>query len=90
MRYFTIVDFQHWIAATFLGLLLVILAYISWAGYKRRPMNKVDLSDETMPDHPPPSEDRPISPILIFVYVGCLFWMLLYMMMVGLAGGPIR
>ncbi len=90
MRYFTILDFQHWVAALFIGGLLPILAYVSWSGYVRRKAEKLDLSDDTMPLEPPESEHHSVAPILIFIYIGTFFWMIAYLLMVGLAGGPIK
>ena len=89
MRFFTILDFQHWIEATVFGLFLCILAYVTWAGYESRKIGKADLSDASMPESPPGSEHNAIAPVLVITYVGVILWILGYMLRNGIFGGPI-
>ena len=82
MRYFTLLDFQHWVLALFLGLLAVILIYVAWRLY---PEQKDTAGIIPPADHTPDS--NPIPPILIFVSVGALLWALGYVIVEGMLGG---
>ena len=87
MRYFTLLDFQHWALAFCLGLFSVIVVYIAWHGYQRRRFEDLDVTDRTKPTEVPGSEHNAIAPILVFVYIGILLWIFFYVVLVGLGGG---
>lgn len=89
MRYFTLLGFQHWILALFLGLFSAIAVYIAWYGYFRRRFEDLDVSDKTKPTDVPGSEHNAIAPILVFVYIGIGLWILLYVVFIGLGDRPI-
>ena len=89
MRYFTLLDFHHWIAALCLGLVLVIGVYIAWSGYYTRRFEDLDVSEESKPVEVPGSEHHPIAPFLFLVIAGILLWVFFYVIIIGLHGGPI-
>lgn len=82
MRYFTLIDFQHWVVALFFGLLTVILIYIAWRLYPEQE----DTAGNASPDDHIPGSNL-IPPILIFVSVGALLWALAYVIIEGILGG---
>lgn len=86
MRYFTLLDFQHWVLALFLGLLAVIFVYIGWRFYPD-PEEKEITEEQLHSGHAPGA--RPIAPILIFIYVGAIIWALGYAIVEGIMGGAI-
>ena len=84
MRYFTLLDFQHWVLALGLGLLAVIFVYIGWRFY---PVPEEE--EEGTGVQPPASHasgSRPVAPILIFIYVGAVLWALGYAIVEGIMG----
>ena len=88
MRYFTLLDFQHWALALCLGLLAVILIYIAWRTYPAPAPQDEELDDARV--HTSHSRGpHPFPPILIFIYVGALLWALGYAVVRGLWGGGI-
>jgi hypothetical protein len=86
MRYFILLDFQHMVLAFFLGLLAVLFAYAAWCGYPSRKTSEKESGEmgeaETTPAHPLP-------PILLLVFAGSALWLLGYMLVRGIFGGPI-
>ena len=61
MRYFTLLDFQHWVLALFLGLVAVIFVYIAWRFYPV-PEGEGESVGERLPTgHRPGS--HPIAPV---------------------------
>ena len=94
MRYFALLDLQHMVLALFLGLGLVILLYAAWMGYRdREPDEPAERPGETREDEDAEPggehEDNPVSPMLILLYVGVVTWMVAYVIVVGIRGGPI-
>ncbi len=89
MRYFTLLAFQHWVLALFLGLFSAIAIYISWYGYYRRRFEDLDVSEKTKPTEVPGAEHNTVAPILIFVYIGIGLWIFFYVIIIGLGSDPI-
>jgi hypothetical protein len=99
MRYFALLDLQHMVLALFLGLGLVVLLYAAWMGYREREPEEsagppgglegtgaaeaggVETGEE---EH----RDNPIPPMLILLYTVVAVWMVSYLMVVGIRGGP--
>jgi Ca2+/Na+ antiporter len=86
MRYFILLDFQHWVLALFLGLLAVLFVYIAWSGYPSREAEE-PIHEELASGHG--SSSHPIPPLLVFVFVGAILWLLAYVVMRGIYGGAI-
>jgi hypothetical protein len=88
MRYFTIIDFQDMVLAIFLGLCVLVLIYLAWAGYSRiRDDKELDPSDdaELISRH----GHNPVPPVLIVLFAGIAIWALIYLIFFGIMGGPI-
>jgi len=87
MRYFTLLDFQHWVLALFLGLLAVIFIYIGWRFYPTPEEGEETANERLHTGHA--TGTHPIAPILIFIYIGALLWALGYVVVEGILGGAI-
>jgi hypothetical protein len=87
MRYFVLLDFQHWVLALFLGLLAVIFIYIAWRFYPAPEEGEGAAGGLPPAGHVQGS--HPIAPILIFIYVGSILWALGYAIVEGILGGAI-
>lgn len=87
MRYFTLLDFQDWLVALCLGLLVVILIYVAWRLYPEPEEEEgAESTGGQMPAGHAPSLN-PFPPILIFVSIGALLWALGYVIIEGILGG---
>ncbi len=82
MRYFVWVDFQYGIVALFLGVVGVILAYMAWASYPKR---RVERSAEEIKElhgrerqaaHD--FEKNPIAPFIVSIFVIIPLWSFFY------------
>jgi len=76
------------VLALFLGLGALILIYLSWAGYRRTRDDKeldTDNDNELISRH----GRNPIAPVLIILYAGIALWALIYLVFIGIKGGPI-
>lgn len=89
MRYFALLDFQHWILGFALGLVLLIAVYMTWRGYPRDRESIDDPFQELRPDFVPPSEHHPITPFLLFFHVGVAIWVVAYWVVIGIFGGGV-
>ena len=91
MRFFPLLDFQHWVLAFFLGLTAVILVYLAFGSYQRRradgkqTLEEPQSAGEVAGDHG--DEHNPIPPFLKVVYAGIVVAALGYMIVVGIRGG---
>ncbi len=87
MRFFDLLDFQYLVLAIFLGLISVFVIYLAFGGYRsRRGMAEKEVTEE----YPEGlgSGDNPIPPFLIFLYLAVLIWIIFYVFLFGLRGGP--
>jgi hypothetical protein len=88
MRYFPLLDFQIVILLTFLGLAVLILLYVAFRGpLSATDQKSKDMGRETYPEGIE-AENRPTPPLLIFVYVAFVLWAAMYVIFIGLRGGP--
>jgi hypothetical protein len=81
MQYYSLLSFQHWVLGVFLGLGLVLLLYIGWAGI---PPRKEETGEPQGGDH---DGNNPVAPFLVFIFVGIVLWAFSYMIVIGLRGG---
>ena len=88
MRFFPIFDFQMVVLLTFLGLCACILLYVAFGGSRLSRGQKEE--EEEVEDYPSGIKTgrRPLPPILIFVFVAFIVWVVLYVVVVGIRGGP--
>jgi hypothetical protein len=88
MRYFPLLDFQTVILLIFIGLIVLLLLYIAFSGHpfligKKEGREKKEEFPEGIQ-----TTNRPIPLLLIFVYAGFIIWALVYVIVIGLRGGP--
>ncbi len=89
MRFFDVLDFQYLILTVFLGIVSLLLIYLSLRSYsfswKERPKSGED-------EHEYPGGLRigthPIPPLLLFVFIGFGVWLFIYVIFYGILGGP--
>jgi len=90
MRFFSLLDFQHWVLAFFLGLTALILVYLAFGSYTRRraegprAMEKPSVAGEVGVAHA--GEENPIPSLLIVVYLGIMVSAVAYVVFVGIRG----
>jgi hypothetical protein len=87
MQFFPLVTFQEMVLAFFLGLGTVLLLYLAWGSYPKRPVE--EICPEESPESPEPGKgregaDHPLPPFLIFIYAGVAVWILAYLIVIGL------
>jgi len=88
MQYFPLVDLQHWMLAIFLGLVSLILVYLAFGSHPSREKSLEREQRERDLLFGEETEKNPMAPILIFVYVGVVVFAILYLILIGLRGGP--
>lgn len=88
MRYFSLLDFQTVVLLTFLGLAVFVLLYIAFGGSVYLTGRKEKEGEKE--EYPGGIEvgNRPIPPLLVFIYVAFVVWALAYVIVIGLRGGP--
>jgi len=87
LRFFALLDFRYYVLAVFLGLITVLIIYIS---FKRTPAEEEEDRGDFMelPEEPSVAQ-HPIPPILLFIYIGVVIWSILYVIFWGILGEPI-
>jgi hypothetical protein len=90
MRFFFLQDYQHWLLAVFLGIVLAILVYLALRSYGYTNARADGRSRETF-DYPDGIVGRnfPTPPFILFLYIGLAIWIIIYVIYVGIMGGPI-
>jgi hypothetical protein len=88
MRFFPVFDFQMVVLLTFLGLSACILLYVAFGG--SRSSGGQQKEDEEVENYPGGirAGKNPLPPILIFVYVAFIVWTVIYVVLIGMKGGP--
>ena len=87
MQFFPLVNFQHWVLAIFLGLVLLILVYLAFGSHGRRTECAAERDErEILFDEEPVK--KPMPPILIVVFWGAIFFALSYFILIGIKGPP--
>lgn len=94
MRAYGLLDFQAMIVAFFLGLVAVILTYVAWGKYALRNEGRIPKEEPEPTEIPgyersPEGKAMPVAPFLIVLYVGTVVWIVAYIVIVGIFGGPI-
>ncbi len=87
MRFFFLLDYQHWLLAFCLGLILAILVYLGFSAYEDSSSrsNKKTEEEFTYPDGIR-GKNFPTPAFIIFIYLGFIIWAILYVIFVGLRG----
>jgi fucose permease len=86
MRFFSLFDFQYFILALFLGLISVLIIYLSFGKGEGRA--EEDIEHPQFPEVLQEERKR-IPTILLFVYLGFLVWAIIYVVFIGIRGGAI-
>jgi hypothetical protein len=92
MRFFALLDFQHMVLAFFLGLVAVIVTAVAWGSYPRRGKDDPDFEEgegQITLESGVVIGSGPMAPLLVFLYVLIIAWVLGYLIIEGLLGGPI-
>ena len=88
MRYFSLLDFQTFLLLTFLGLMFLVLLYVALGGQTPSKVSREGKEDEEEFPEGIKAKRNPVPLILVFVYLGFIAWVVGYVIMVGLRGGP--
>jgi hypothetical protein len=87
MQFFPLVNFQHWVLAIFLGLILLILVYLAFGSHGRRTEGPAGRDERDFLSGEDPVK-KAMPPILIVVFLGALFFALGYFILIGIKGPP--
>ncbi len=87
MRFFFLQDYQHWLMAVFLGIVLAILVYLGFTAYSDS-RARSDAKAEREITYPDGIRGKHFStPLFIFfIYLGFFIWAILYVIFVGMKG----
>jgi hypothetical protein len=90
MRFFFLQDYQHWLLAVFLGIVLAILVYLAFRSYGYSNERADERARQGL-DHPDGivGKNFPTPPFILFLYIGLAVWVIIYVIYVGIMGGPI-
>ncbi|MEN6617482.1 MAG: hypothetical protein ABFD12_13075 [Syntrophorhabdus sp.] len=90
MRFFFLMDYQHWLLAVGLGLILVILIYLAFRSYGYSSERDTGKSQQTFyyPDGIQ-GKNFPTPPVILFLYFGFVIWAICYVIFIGILHGPI-
>ncbi|MHB8111406.1 MAG: hypothetical protein ACYDHW_15380 [Syntrophorhabdaceae bacterium] len=90
MRFFILQDYQHWLLAVILGLVLAILVYLAFRSYGYSRERDTGKAKEKF-HYPDGIEGTnfPMPPFLLFLYFGFIIWMICYVIFFGILHGPI-
>jgi len=93
MRFFALLDLQYLTVSLCLGLVALILVYLSWASYTTRKEAPGDGRDAPEvspgPSLPPHGPGNPVPAFVIFIYLGMLFSAVGYWLYAALSGIPV-
>ncbi|OPY66858.1 MAG: hypothetical protein A4E57_02602 [Syntrophorhabdaceae bacterium PtaU1.Bin034] len=87
MRFFHLLDYQHWLLGLFLGLVLAIILYLAFTAYR---YSSERADERAQQDFRYPDGIRgknfPAPAFIIFIYVGFIVWTVCYIIFVGVRG----
>ena len=87
MRFFFLQDYQHWVLAVFLGMVLAILVYLGFTAYSDSGARSGKKGEEefTYPDGIR-GKNFATPLFILFLYLGFFIWAILYVIFVGMKG----
>jgi len=90
MRFFFLQDYQHWLLAVFLGLVLAIMVYLGFRSFWYSNQRADKRAHESFP-YPDGivGKNFPATPLILFLYVTFVAWAVIYVFYIGILGGPI-
>ncbi len=87
MRFFVLQDYQHWLMAVFLGMVLAILVYLGFTAYSD---SRARADEKSQQEHIYPDgikgRSSPTPTFILFIYLGFFIWAILYVIFVGTKG----
>ena len=94
MRFFTLVDFQHFILGLFLGLAAALVIYLAfrYTGSRRQQEGNGGEAEESAPSGYPEGlriGDNPVPPVILLLLLGFVVWFIFYVFIFGIFGGPV-
>ncbi|HVN23983.1 MAG TPA: hypothetical protein VMT71_08420 [Syntrophorhabdales bacterium] len=88
MRFFFLHDYQDWLLSVFLGIVLAILVYLAFRSYGYASRRAGEKAEEVYPDGII-GKNFPTTPFILFLYIGFVVWAIIYVIYIGIKGGPI-
>ena len=87
MRFFFLRDYQDWLMAVFLGIVLAILVYLGFTAYSdsRARSGEKGKEEFTYPDSIR-GKNFATPLFILFLYLGFLIWAILYVIFIGMKG----
>ena len=88
MRYFDLLNLQHWIISIFPALVIVLL-FAAALGYIRTRRRKTEEEENRIIEEFPggiKGRNAPFPLFLTLVIIGTIFWTLAYILFIGLTG----
>jgi hypothetical protein len=87
MRFFFLQDYQHWLMAVFLGIVLAILVYLGFTAYSdSRARADEKAEKEFMYPDGIRGKNLPTPVFILFLYLGFIIWAILYVIFIGMKG----
>ena len=94
MRLFSLIDFHHFILALFLGMAAALVIYLAFRygpetrrrGEHDNPAREGSYGENT---DVPGAEHNPAPPVLIFLFLGFVVWLICYVVFFAIRGGPV-
>ncbi len=87
MRFFFLLDFQHWILSVVLGIVLAMLVYLGFTAYQYS-QERADRRAEQEFRYPDGLRGKnfPTPAFILFLYFGFVVWAICYVIFVGTRG----
>ncbi len=87
MRFFFLQDYQHWLLAALLGMVLAVLLHLAFTAYSdsRARSDEKTQEDFTYPDGIR-GKNFPTPVFILFIYLGFVIWAILYVIFIGMKG----
>ena len=87
MRFFPLVDFQHWVLAIFLGCVALLFICLSLGSHHRRKEEECDAGEREI-FFGEVHDKNSMPSLLIIVFLGVIVFALGYFFLIGLQGPP--
>ena len=89
MRFFFLQDYQHWLLSVFLGLVLAVLIYLGLRSYWYSSQRSGGKTERVYYPDGIVGKHFPTTPLILFLYLGFAAWAIIYVIYIGIIGGPI-
>ncbi len=86
MRLFFLQDYQHWLLAVGLGLILAVLVYMGFSAYEDSSARAGGKTEEEFYPDGIRGKDSPVPSFIIFIFLAFAIWAIAYWIFVGLRG----